>query len=252
MVLKSDVFAYQNARKLSLAFCRDRLFSKIRKIAFHGARDVLYIISGDKKMMKKVDSIQDVVNGSFGFWNKSQVLVCPQNNKFDYTELTNYFLKLNNVPLDGQSVVTLSEVEEAMSDLSLSEESLNAARKLYDDIQEIRELTDNWGLYVQNVEHENASSDWHFDVNERTILTKYKGAATQTASAADVIGYEEDMASHTGFVKCSVSDDAELLEIENGDVFSITGTQRFIGKPTPHRRPPKNGEPSLVLIAEPS
>lgn len=202
--------------------------------------------------MKKVDNIQDVVNGSFGFWNKSQVLVCPQNNKFDYTELTNYFLRMNNVAPDGQSVVTLSEVEKAMSDLSLSEESLNAARKLYDDIQEVRGLTDNWGLYVQNIEHENASSDWHFDVNERTILTKYNGAATQIALANDVIDYQENTGSLTGFVKCTVSDDVQPLEIENGDVFSITGTQRFIGKPTAHKRPPSNGEPSLILIAEPS
>lgn len=202
-------------------------------------------------MIKKENNIDGVVNDSFGWRNKSQILLYNQNNPFDYTELTNYFLNLNNTGLRNQTIVTLDSVVEALNDTSLSEHNLNAAEKLYNDICEIRKLTDKVGLYAQNVQYENTASHWHFDKNERAILAKYNGAATQIARPEDVLGHEGNTSPYSSLVLCKVAHNAQPLEIESGSIFSITGTSKLLGNPTAHRKAPLDGEPSLILIAEP-
>lgn len=202
-------------------------------------------------MIKTVNSIKEVVRGSFGWFNKSQVLVCPQNNTLDYTELTNYFLKLNKTRLDDQSSVSFDQVLAATTDLTLSAQSQEAAKKLYEDVCEVMAYTNKVALYVQNVEYQNAASKWHFDKNGRTIFVKYNGAATQMAHPNDVLSYQDSVDSCDSLVLCDVDPNATPIEIENGSVFSITGTDNFLVKPTAHRKPPLNGEPSLILIAEP-
>ncbi len=202
-------------------------------------------------MIKEVGDINGVVNGSFGWRKPSQILLLNQNNQFDYTELTHHFLMINKTGLRDQVSVTMDQVFDAMSDRSLSAESLAAAKVLYSDISDVRALTDKVGLYAQNVEHENGSSKWHFDRNERTILAKYNGAATQIAHMQDVLSHESDVSPYAGFVLCDVDENAKVIEMDNGSVYSITGTDRFFGRATAHRKAPLDGQASLILIAEP-
>lgn len=203
-------------------------------------------------MIKEVSDINAVVNGSFGWRKPSQILLLNENNPYDYNELTQYFLRVNNTARNDQSSVSMEQIIDAMHDRSLSEQSLMAARRLYDDISAVRALTDKVGLYVQNTEYENAASKWHYDRNERTILSKYNGAATQIVLAHDVLrSHDNDMSPHGGFIACDVREDAKILEMENGALYAITGTNRFFGKATAHRKAPLDGQASLILIAEP-
>lgn len=202
-------------------------------------------------MIKEVSNIHDVVNGSFGWRNPSQILLCRQDNPFDYTELTQYFLTLNNTARGDQTIITMDQLGDAMSNLILSEQGLASAHKLYQDISEIRALTDKVGLYAQNIEHHNAASQWHYDKNERTILAKYNGVATQLSLTEHVLGHKDSSDPHSAFILCDVPHDSKAMEMENGSIFAITGTDRFFGRPTAHRKAPLNGEPRLILIAEP-
>ena len=203
-------------------------------------------------MIKEVSTINEVVNGSFGWLKPSQILLLNEINPHDYNELAQYFLSKSTEARVDQRSISINEIIYAMNDRSLSKQSLQAAQRLYRDLSEVRILTDKVGLYVQAPDYENAASKWHYDRNDRTILVKYNGAATQIVLAEDVLGsHDNDMSLHGGFIACDVRPDAKIIEIDKGSLYSISGTDRLMGKPTAHRKAPLDGQVSLTLIGEP-
>jgi len=207
---------------------------------------------GDQPKIKTADNIAGVVNDSFGFWQPSQIIVHERNIEGDYKALTDYLMRMEHVGRADEQEVTLHRLYNAIDDVRLSEEGQRAALQVWHDLSRIRRFTDNAGVYVQGPEADNATTDWHFHGEgvERTILCKYNGSATEIAKNKDVTSWGKDDPNRA-FVVCDVKPDAKPVTLDNGHVFAMTGDARFFGKPTVHRKPPPDGEASLILISEP-
>ncbi len=207
---------------------------------------------GNHTLIVEADSIKDVTKKSFGFWNPAQILLHERSIEGDYKELAEYLIKLNNVGATEEQTVAADQLSNIIMDEALSPEGQRAALQVWNDLRDVRALTNNVAIYIQGSAVDNSSSRWHLHGSavERTVLCKYNGAATQIARNEDVVSWGEDSLSGD-FVACSVKDDIEPVEFANGDVFAITGGARFFGKATVHRKPPSDGEPSLMLLAEP-
>ncbi len=200
---------------------------------------------------KTVDSIEEVANGSFGAFGRHQVLLHEREIDGDYAAVARYFLEINNVGEGEEARVSLDQLSNLCADDNMDQAMREAAMQMWIDLRDVRAYIGNAELYVQGIHTDNYASKWHhhgFNV-ERTVLCKYTGEPTEMAQNKDVTSWGED--NGMSLVVCDVNSDAVPLQFNNGSMFAMAGNRRLFGKPTVHRKPPVNEEPSLLLIAEP-